>query len=161
METFLASQLFRYLIFPIGSAILGVAIKVVTRNDRFSSFKQDDFAVGLDLLKTACLLYLVLTTDRAYALIHANQALASALTATPLEPPRISLLQSQAAQLSDQISTAGWSTALFFIALWSVSTIVRKWGWRSEAEMSPVIGIAFPLAAGVLSLAVVMAGAVQ
>jgi hypothetical protein len=161
MEAFLAGQLFRYFVFPVGSAALGIAVRIATRNDQYSSFKKEDLAVGLDLLKTACLLFLVLTTERALSLQRASQAISEALTNSPVDPNAISALQSEATELSSRMSSAGWAVALFFLALWSVSTIVRKWGWQSDTEMHSVIGIAFPLAAGVFALGVVMAGAIQ
>jgi len=39
--------------------------------------------------------------------------------------------------------------------------LVRKWGWKSETEMTALVGIAVPLAFGITSLIAVMAGAVQ
>ena len=54
MVDFLTSTVFRYLIFPIGSAILGIAVKYVTRNDRYKSFQKEDLAVGLELMLRFC-----------------------------------------------------------------------------------------------------------
>jgi hypothetical protein len=70
MENFLASPFFRYALFPIGSAVLGIAVKCVTRNDRYISFRKEDLAVGLELMLTAGLMFVVLTTDRALALLE-------------------------------------------------------------------------------------------
>jgi hypothetical protein len=159
MEDFLASALFRYAIFPIGSALLGVAIKCVTRNDKYTFFRKEDMAVGIELLLTACLMFVVLTTDRAISLADTNQLLAQALKANPIDPAKVGSLQSQAQQISARIATAGWLILLMVIMLWSTSTIVRKWGWVSETELKPRIGIALPLGLGILALLAVMAGA--
>jgi hypothetical protein len=161
MEEFLNSSIFRYLIFPIASATLGVAIKFATRNDQYSVFKKEDLAVGLDLVLTACLMYVVLTTDRAVLLVKTNQTLVNVLTQNPIDSTTASRLQVEAQSLSSELASAGWFIALMFLGLWSISTFVRKWGWKSETEMTPIIGIALPLAFGVLSLIVVMAGAAR
>jgi hypothetical protein len=158
-EEFLSSSIFKYFIFPIGSALLGIAIKYVARNDQYAKFKKEDLAVGLELIRTACLMYVVLTTDRAISLLGVNEELAEVLANPNLDATRASLLQAQAQELTSKISSAGWSIALMFLALWAVSTIVRKWGWKSETEMKPIPGIAIPFSLGILSLIVVMLGA--
>jgi len=152
MNEFLTGSTFRYLLFPLASAGLGVYVKYVTRNDQFAKFRKEDLAVGLDLLRIASLIYLLLTSDRAIALAR--------LSAMPLQTmgADADALRIQAAELSDSISMAGWGVALFIIALWSVSTIVRKFGWESESELKPVMGIAVPLVFGVTSLILVMLG---
>src|ERR1041384_3615473 len=76
MEEFLVSPYFRFGIFPVGSAILGIAIKYVTRNDQYSSFAKEDLAIGLELMRTACLMFVVLTTDKALELIKTNKEMA-------------------------------------------------------------------------------------
>jgi len=161
MEEFLGSAFFRYALFPIGSAALGVAVKCVTRNDRYTSFRKEDIAVGLELMLTACLMFVVLTTDRALALQEANRQLAQTLKAAPISPQTTATLQAQVQLLSGKLALAGWVIALMFLGLWSVSTIVRKWGWQTETDMRPVAGIAIPLGFGILALVAVMAGAVQ
>jgi hypothetical protein len=45
--------------------------------------------------------------------------------------------------------------------LWTTSTVVRRWGWKSETELTTGCGIAIPLVIGVLSLIAVLMGAVQ
>jgi hypothetical protein len=161
MEEFLISPIFRYLIFPLGTAVLGVAVKYVTRNDQYAKFRKEDVAVGLDLILTAVLMLLVLTTDRAVALVSTNQELSRVLSHKPIDASAASVLQGKALALSQQQTTSIVLILLMFLSLWSISTIVRKWGWQSETEMKPVIGIAIPLALGILSLILVMAEAAQ
>lgn len=159
MEEFLNSAIFRYGCFPIGSAVLGVAVKYVTRNDQYASFNKEDMAVGLDLILTACLIYIMQTTDRAIQLVAINTQLKTVLNSQKLDNALASGLQHKAAMLSTQVGRAGWVVLSLFVALWSVSTIVRKWGWVDKNTMRPAIGIAFPLAVGMLCLIMVMAGA--
>lgn len=161
MEALLISPFFLYAMFPLGSALLGVAVKHATRNDQYAKFAKEDLAVGLDLMLTACLMYVLLTTNRAVALRDANAAIAKALSGNPATTSAIAELQATSLLLSSQLTMSGWLIALFFLALWSVSTVVRKWGWKSNTEMKPVVGIALPLAFGVLCLVLVAAGAVK
>jgi len=159
MEQFLASPIFRYALFPLGSAALGVAVKCVTRNDRYTSFRKEDIAVGIELMLTACLMFVLITTDRALALLKANRRLAECLSSG--NTTSATTVQTEVQHLSGRLALAGWVIALLFLGLWSVSTIVRKWGWKSETEMMPLTGIAIPLGLGILALIAVMAGAVQ
>jgi hypothetical protein len=161
LEKFLASPYFRYALFPLGSAMLGVLVKCVTRNDRYTTFRKEDIAVGLELMLTACLMFVLLTTDRALALVDANRQLADSLKAAPIDATRAAELQAQVSLLSGKIALAGWIIALMFLGLWSASTIVRKWGWESETEMRAFAGITVPLVFGISALLAVMAGAVQ
>lgn len=161
MEDFLASPFFRYAIFPLGSAALGVAVKCVTRNDRYTAFRKEDIAVGLELMLSSCLMFVVLTTDRALALLEANRQLANILKAASIDSAKAAAAQASVQLLSGRLAFAGWIIAVMFLALWSVSTLVRKWGWQSETEMKPVVGIALPLGFGILALVAVMAGAVK
>ncbi len=159
MEDILTSTFFRYVAFPVGSAGFGVLVKYVSRNDKYAKFTKEDLFIGLELVLTACLMYVVLTTDRAIQLKAANENLAAALAANPFEQADAARLQATIESLSDRIDLAGWVILLMFVGLWSVSTIVRKWGWASETEMKPVVGIALPLAFGVLALLLVMSEA--
>lgn len=161
MESLLASPFFLYAVFPLGSALLGIAVKHVTRNDQYAKFTKEDLAVGLDLMLTACLMYVLITTDRAVALRDANAALAKVVPGNPTAASAIADLQTTSVRLSSQLTMSGWLIALFFLALWSLSTVVRKWGWKSSTEMKPLVGIALPLAFGVMCLVLVAAGAVQ
>ena len=158
MEEFLSGSLFRFLLFPFGSVFLGIAVKYVTRNDRFAKFRKEDMAVGLDLLRTACLTFVVMTTDRALALREANAHLADCIKKTPPDVVRAQEMQSKVEVLSAGLSVSGWVVAAMFVAMWSVSTMVRKWGWKTETEMHTLMGIAVPLAFGTLALIWVMAG---
>lgn len=138
-----------------------MAIKYATRNDQYAKFRKEDIAVGLDLTLTACLMLVLLTSERAVKLVTVNHTLTESLKKNPMDIPLVTSLQSQAQRLSGQMATAGWLVAFMFLGLWSISTVIRKWGWKSETEMNPGIGIAFPLVFGILSLIGVMAGAAK
>lgn len=161
MENILGSAYFRYFVFPIGSAVLGILIKYATRNDQFAKFTKEDVAIGLDLMRTACLMFVVLTSDKAIALMNMNKRLQLALSSTPIDQESAANLQAQASQLSDNIALSGWLVAFMFLGLWGVSTLVRKWGWKSQTEMNAFVGIAIPLGFGILTLVGVMAQATR
>lgn len=98
-------------------------------------------AVGLELMLMACLMLVMLISDRAFSLMTAKRT----------------LLQGNPAALDPLVASGGWIIFLMFFGLWSVSTVVRKWGWASKMELKPGIGIGFPLLMGISSLIVVMA----
>ena len=115
-------------------------------------------AVGLDLVKSACLTFLVITSDRAAALMTSNGELAQAIATN--DQARAVELIAKNQSLSEQVANAGWLIAIMLLALWSLSTLVRKAGWKDGGnELEVGLGIAVPLVIGILSLVVVMAKA--
>jgi len=160
MVEFLTNPIFKFAILPIGSAMLGVGVKYVSRNDQYAKFKKEDIAVGLDLALTACLMFVVLTTDRAVQLVSANKDLSNLLRQNPPDMIKITEVQAKTQLISSQIANSGWLIFLMFLGLISLSTLVRKSGWESETEMRPIIGIALPLIFGILAIVGVMASAV-
>jgi hypothetical protein len=158
MEEILSNPLFRYAAFPIGSALLGVYVKYVTRNDQYAKFRKEDLAVGLELILTALLLFVAATTDQAIALRTRNQELAAVIASQPSDLTQIAKLQTETQAISQRLGRSGWTVLGFIFLLWGGSTLVRKWGWRSSDDLHPVRGIAMPLAAGILALFAAMAG---
>ena len=159
MVNFLSSNLFRFLLFPLTSALLGVMVKYVTRNDKYAKFTKEDFAIGLELVLTAGLMFVLLTSDWAVSLISANTTLHGLVNVPQPNIGEVSRLQAHVAVLSEKVATAGWVVFAFVAGLWGISTIVRKWGWVSETELSTGVGIAIPLVVGILALVFVMAEA--
>jgi hypothetical protein len=161
MENFLVSALFRYCVFPLGSAAIGIFVKCATRSDRYRFFVKEDVAVGINLILTACLMFVVMTTGWTLGLSETNSQLAQTLKSKPPDPAKVAALMDQAQYYSSKAVTAGWTTALMFLGLWGVSTIVRRWGWASGTELKTGVGIALPLAVGISYLILVMAGATE
>lgn len=159
IEEFLVSPLFRYFLFPLASPVSGILLKAATRNDRYALFKKEDVAVGPQLMLTAALTYTILTTDRARALIEVNGRLATELKRAPLDASALTQLQQTSQSLSEQVMGAAWMIILLMIGLWGTATVVKRGGWRTEAEMTPYVGITGPLLLGVLVLMFVMAAA--
>jgi beta-lactamase regulating signal transducer with metallopeptidase domain len=158
MYEFLTTPAFKYVVYPLFGAVLGIALKYVSRNDQYAKFKADDLAVGLDLVKTACLTLLVVTTDKAASLIAANRELATAVASKDHMTAGQLVLKTQA--LSEQVGNTGWLIAVMLLLLWSVSTLIRKRGWKAGGtDLEYGVGIALPLVLGILSLIVVMAKA--
>jgi hypothetical protein len=157
IENFLGSSYFRYGLFPLVSAASGVLLKAATRNDQYALFKKEDMAIGPQLMLTAALTYVVVTTDRARSLIEVNGKLAAELKRRTLDLVTLNNLQQTSQSLSGQITGAGWMLIVLIFGLWGVTTVIKRWGWKSEAEMTPYVGITGPLVLGVLVLMFVMA----
>lgn len=158
---FLGSGVFRFFAFPVGSAAAGILLRCVTRNDSYAFFKKEDIAVGPHIMLTAALMFVLQSSDRARALIQMNQAIADALAVEPSDNAKIASLQASAQTMSQQLLTATWMILALIVGLWAISTIVKRWGWQSEAELKPVVGITIPLLFGVVSLFCVMLVASQ
>jgi hypothetical protein len=157
----LGSSVFRFFAFPVGSAAAGVLLKCVTRNDRYAFFKKEDIAVGPQIMLTAVLMFVLQSSDRARALVQMNQAIADALAVQPPDNAKIASLEGSAQAMSQQLLTATLMIPFLVVGLWGVSTIIKRWGWQSEAELKPVVGITIPLLFGVASLFCVMLVAPQ
>ena len=109
---------------------LSVFLKFVTRNDAHKSFKKEDLAVGLDLSVTALLI-----------IVTAGSAMAKDLTQSS---PDQALLE--------KTQSVPWIIAAYILGIWGVSTIVRKFGWKSDEDLRIGWGIALPGAFGLASL---------
>lgn len=131
------------------------------RNDQYAFFKKEDIAVGPQIMLTAALMFVLQSSDRARALIQLTQVTAVAAATQPLDSVRIASLQASTQAMSQQLLTATWMILALIVGLWAVSMIVKRWGWQSEAELKPVIGITVPLLFGVVSLFCVMLVASQ
>lgn len=153
VNLFFASPFFRFFVFPLASAVLGIYVKYVTRNDQFSRFRKEDLAIGLDLMRIAGLMYLLLISDRAITLARLS-AMSAAQSRDDLQE-----IIAEAAELSEGMSAAGWVIAAYIFSLWSVSTVVRKLGWETDTRLRPIIAIAFPFVVGIGALLLVMLGA--
>lgn len=158
---FLASVWFRYLIFPLATLVAGVAVKYVSQNDRYENFKKEDLAIGLELILTAVLMYIVLTTDRAVELVKMNEYLSEVLQSSQSNQTEIIEIQNKMSAITSDIGVSGWIICLMLGGIWGISTFVRKWGWRGVDDMNPYIGIGIPLIFGVLALILVMVEAAK
>ena len=158
MESFLAGSFFRLFLVPIVSVALGIYIKHVTRNDKFSKFSKEDLAVGFDLMRVALLAYMILLSDKARSLIQAQNSLASVMTIRSPSPnmAEIEMLQSVLTPLSQGLLKGIVGVVLLFLGMWVTSTIVRKKGWKSAEELDRWYGLTLPLVTGVAYLAIVM-----
>jgi len=155
-EEVISSAWFRYGVFPILSAVAGVLLKCATRNDQYAFFKKEDMAVGPQLMLSAALTFVVVSTDRARALVSANAAVKDALIVRPIDTKRLITLQGQVAHLSQSMMSSAYFLLFLVLVLWGTTTLVKRWGWKSETELYRLRGIGIPLGVGVLSLAAVM-----
>jgi hypothetical protein len=125
---FLGSPYFRYGVFPLVGAASGVLLKAATRNDQYALFKKEDMAIGPQLMLTAALTYVVVTTDRARTLVEVNGKLATELKRQTLDAVALNNLQQTSQSLSGQITTAAWVLLILFFGLWGVTVVIKRWG---------------------------------
>lgn len=115
---------------PLLTVGLSIFIKFVTRNDRYSGFKKEDLAVGLDLAVTALLIFITSSAHLATNLPLSN-------------PPQVRV---------DQLASVPWILMAFFVGIWGVSTLVRKFGWEDNDKLKIFWGIVVPDSFGLLTL---------
>jgi hypothetical protein len=70
MRDLIGSSQFRYLVSPVLSAVAGILIKAASRNGRYATFMRDDFAVGIPLMLTAFLSFLIMASEQARILVE-------------------------------------------------------------------------------------------
>lgn len=132
MLELLSNKYFQFFVIPLMTTLLAVFVKIVSRNDKFSTVKKEDFAIGLEIAITAILL---LTSD---TLKYASSVTKATENLHPLN--------------NDKLLTVPWILLVFFIGLWGISTLIRKMGWESETEMNWWWGIILPNLFGLISL---------
>ncbi len=140
--SFLRSEAFRLLV-PLISAALGVWIKSDMRHPEKQMFKKEDFAIGVQLIQTACLSFLMLMTQKA---IQLHTLITATTTASmPKVPP-------DAEKLSTFLAFSTVRLAFMLVFLFGITSMVRRTGWKNKDEMKVTPGIAVPIAAGIICL---------
>lgn len=127
INDFIAGGRFRYFWFPIGTCLFAVWIKLITRTD--GAIRQDDFAVGPDLQRSAVLMLVALTCQRAVDLEATYCGLDT--VSDPVE--RVKLL----AHIRELDSSVAWSGIAIFatcVLLFGTADFVRRWGWESDPK---------------------------
>ncbi len=132
MIELLSNKYFQFFVIPLLTTLLAVFVKIVSRNDKFSTVKKEDFAIGLEIAITAILL---LTSD--------TLKYASTINQNAYKEQSLS---------NDKLLTVPWILLVFFIGLWGISTLIRKMGWKSEDNMDWWWGIILPNMFGLISL---------
>lgn len=132
MIELLSNTYFKFFVIPLVTTLLAVFVKIVSRNDKFSAVKKEDFAIGLEIAITAILL-----------LISDTLKYATKLQSTPSNEQILA---------NDKLISVPWILLVFIIGLWGISTLIRKMGWKTEDDMHWWWGIIFPNIFGLLSL---------
>lgn len=138
MVDFLTNNYFIYFIVPLLTTGLSIFVKIVSRNDKFISFKKEDLAIGLETAVTALI---ILITDTVNDLLKIKQNTESG----------------QNMVLPENILILPWLLLLIIVLLWGISTMIRKLGWENENDMHKFWGIILPdiLGLGLLIFVVV------
>jgi len=138
MIDFLSNNYFIYFIVPLLTTGLSIFVKIVSRNDKFITFKKEDFAIGLETAVTALIILITVTVNELMQLKESTENGKSLI-------------------LPEKILILPWLLFIIVILLWGVSTMIRKLGWKNENEMDTIWGILLPdiLGLGLLIFVVV------
>jgi len=134
MIDIVTNSYFIYFFVPLITILLGIFVKIVSRNDQYITFKKEDLAVGLETAVTALL---ILITYSVNEIISLN---------------KIKIPEGQKAELTDSILAVPWLILIFIVLLWGVSTVIRKLGWENADELNLFWGIILPNVFGIGSL---------
>ncbi len=138
MVDFLTNNYFIYFIVPLLTTGLSIFVKIVSRNDKYISFKKEDLAIGLETSVTALI---ILITDTVNDLLRLKQ----------------NTENGDGFVIPENILIIPWLLLLIVVVLWGISTIIRKLGWKNENDMNRFWGIILPdiLGLGLLIFVVV------
>src|ERR1700722_4830534 len=112
---FFKSQAFGLLV-PVSSTAISVWIKSEMRHPEDGRFKKEDFAVGIQLIQTACLSFLTLMTQKAVQLHSVITAPAAAGTTFSVT----------ADQLSTFLAFSSLRLAFMLLVLFGITSLVRR-----------------------------------
>jgi hypothetical protein len=142
---FLRSETFRIAV-PVVSAAVGIWIKSETRHPEKQMIRKEDFAVGVPLIQTACVSFLTVATQKALQLhlMISNQAASVAF-----KPP-------DAAELSAFVTMSGLRLAFMLLILFGMTSVVRRYGWKTKDDIRVLQGITLPIAIGIICLYAVL-----
>jgi multisubunit Na+/H+ antiporter MnhC subunit len=115
---------------PVLAVLLSVYAKCVSRNDQQKSISPEDFAVGLDLAIAALLIFIV---------------------SCGVEAERVAR-QVTTAESAGCSSDAPWIVFAMVLAIWALSTWIRKWGWHANGQLRTGCGVVGPIVVGVAML---------
>ncbi|HXS35134.1 MAG TPA: hypothetical protein VN721_00425 [Flavipsychrobacter sp.] len=138
MNETLAHPYFREFIVPLITIFFTIAVKVVSRKDSFIGITRDDFAIGFDLIVTSIILLVTYYSGLATQ-IHNNIANNPELCRQKLE-------------------MFPWVLLFSICGLWSLSTIVRIYGWQNGQSKKLRIwpGVILPTFTGIIYLLIVI-----
>lgn len=136
MIKLLTSSSFKFFIIPLVTILLTIFVKFVSRNDRFSNIKKEDFAFGIDISVTALILYAMDNVTFASKIVKPNMA-------------EIDLFK-------NKMLLIPWIILIFIFALWIMSTMIRKFGWENDNELHLTWGVVVPDAIGVSLLTLIL-----
>lgn len=143
----LGSKWFAFACVPLFSVVLTVYVRFASRKEQHRKWRKEDAAVGMDLMQQGMLALLTLVAGRAVQLGEANRA-AEAGARSGLGRNDIVRLREIAQRRTDALVDAVAVLFGVLFILWAVSFIVQQWGWKSDTELSPIVGIALPIFLG-------------
>lgn len=131
MKSILLNPYFLNFFVPLVSTFVTVFVKVVSRNDRFTTFKKEDFAIGIDLSITALILFI--TQSVRTCILFVSQPVSNE-------------------SIQNKVALIPWVIITFLFGIWTVSTLIRKLGWENEDKLNLFWGIIIPYVFGFISL---------
>lgn len=147
MKLFFDSTAFRYLVFPLSGIVFRIFVKLAAKNP---PFERRDFAVGLEVMSDALLMFVALDLERAVGWTKTTASLRNVV-----DPVEASGLRAHADVLINQIAFAGVCIFVIFFVLMVLAFLKRVYTTDVNGKPSLFGGIVLPDVVGFLSLATV------
>ncbi len=108
------------------SAGFGIFVRSASRNDNYQTLVMSDFAVGLEILI-------------AMLILLASKSIDYLLKIEYLKHDEL-----YRAQLNEQMTISVYGLLGLLVAIWMVSTLIRRKGWNNDAEPNLTWGVVVP-----------------
>lgn len=160
MLGFFESSGFKYLVFPLLCALGTVVFRSITREDKASSFRSEDWMIGPDLIWQSITILAAGISDK----VAQHRASVSQVRLLERElgeelyskvSQQLGLSQKAEALIS-LLSTSGFVMFSYILVAVGVSVFVRQFGWEGPSKPFKMTGIVLPLFLGLMMLAVAM-----
>jgi hypothetical protein len=161
MVGFFESALFKYFVFPIVCAIGTVVFRSITREDKRSSFRSEDWMIGPDLVWLSVTILAAGISDKVTQYRNTQKAISDISRANIPAEQLTALsnalgLHKTAENLISLLSASGFVMFSYVFVAVCISVYVRQFGWEGPSKPYRWRGIILPVLVGFLMLAAAM-----
>ena len=158
------SPFFRYIVVPVGSAILVIIARHTAKR---RPFEKKDLAIGFELIVAAIMMNGLLVIDRSQRLITLQADYRSPMGHSGLPDdclvvrnPAIGI-EGEIADATNRLIGSSFFGFLMVLSLWLTGLFVKSCGWNTDSDLRILRGIVAPLVLGFIWVYAVMRGVGQ
>lgn len=157
MHDILINPYFKNIAVPMGTAILTILIKSVSKEHGQKLIEKRDLAIGLDLCVTSLAVFATGMVDLLgkYSnseFMKISRAMAKSTKGQSLNAQDISRNFLEFDKLQDKLAVSWWMVLGLSLGTFSIAFLVRQYGWGKQSEIGIWIGVVLPNIVGIVSL---------